>query len=102
MVVSAGESVPVDGTITEGIASIDQRALTGESQPAQKGVGEPVFASTTVLSGKILICVEKTGQDTISAQIAEVLNNAESFTPDPSSVRARGGIVSPIYRRLLC
>ena len=69
------------------------RALTGESQPAQKGVGEPVFASTTVLSGKILIEVEKTGQDTISAQIAEVLNNAESFT---QSIVSRGDRIADI------
>ena len=93
VVVGAGESIPVDGTITEGIASIDQRALTGESQPAQKGVGELVFASTTVLSGKILIEVEKTGEDTISAQIAKVLNNAESFT---QSIVSRGDRIADI------
>lgn len=93
VVVGAGESIPVDGTISEGIASIDQRALTGESQPAQKGVGESVFASTMVLSGKILICVEKTGQDTISAQIGDILNNAESFT---QSIVSRGDRIADI------
>ncbi len=91
VVVGAGESIPVDGTIREGIASIDQRALTGESQPAQKGVGEPVFASTTVLSGKIKICVEKTGQETISAQIGEILKRAEHFT---QSIVSRGDRVA--------
>ena len=87
VVVNAGESIPVDGTISEGIASIDQRTLTGESQPAQKGVGEQVFASTVVLSGKIKVCVEKAGQETISAQIGEILNQAENFT---HSIVSRG------------
>jgi len=79
VVVRAGETVPVDGTIAEGMASIDQRVLTGESQPVERGIGDQVFASTTVLSGKIGISVEKAGQDTAAAQIAEVLNRTADF-----------------------
>src|SRR5262249_31380102 len=44
--VHTGEMVPVDGVIVEGLAMIDQHALTGESAPAEKGVGDRVFAST--------------------------------------------------------
>lgn len=53
VVVNAGETMPVDGTIADGMATIDQHMLTGESQPADKGEGDSVFASTTVLAGKI-------------------------------------------------
>ncbi|MCB0187928.1 MAG: hypothetical protein KDE31_26855, partial [Caldilineaceae bacterium] len=48
VVVHAGEVIPVDGVVVEGIASVDQRILTGEAQPAEKEVGDEVFASTTL------------------------------------------------------
>jgi Cu2+-exporting ATPase len=79
VVINAGELIPVDGTIIDGIASIDQRVLTGESQPAEKERGGPVFASTVVLSGRIYIRVKKTGQDTVAAQIGEILRNTTDF-----------------------
>jgi heavy metal translocating P-type ATPase len=74
IVVNAGEAIAVDGVITDGFASIDQRALTGESQPAEKGVNDPVLASTIILSGRIHIRVEKAGPETTAAQICEILN----------------------------
>ena len=79
VVVQAGETIPVDGTIIGGIAGIDQRMLTGESQPAEKGVGETVFAATVVLDGHICIRVEKTGTETVAAQIGQILNQTTSF-----------------------
>src|SRR5271166_578290 len=48
VVVHTGEVVPVDGIIVDGLAMIDQHALTGESVPAEKGVGDRVFASTVM------------------------------------------------------
>ena len=74
VVVRAGETIPVDGIITAGVATIDQRMLTGEAQPAEKEVGASVFALTTVISGRILITVEKTGEETTAAQIGQILN----------------------------
>ncbi|MEM6406199.1 MAG: heavy metal translocating P-type ATPase [Pseudomonadota bacterium] len=79
IVVHAGEIIPVDGTISDGAASVDQRILTGEAQPAEKSVGEPVLASTVVLSGQIHIQVEKAGSDTVTAQITEILNRTTDF-----------------------
>ncbi|MCW5212812.1 hypothetical protein VU04_07860, partial [Desulfobulbus sp. TB] len=55
IVVSAGETIPADGTIVKGIASVDQHLLTGESQPAEKNVGDRVFASTLILAGRIYV-----------------------------------------------
>ncbi len=79
IVVNAGETIPADGTITTGVASIDQRMLTGEAQPAEKSVGDDVFAATTVLSGRILVCVKRAGADTVAAQIETILTNTASY-----------------------
>lgn len=82
VVVNAGSTIPVDGHIIKGVASVDQHLLTGESQPTEKGVGSKVFALTMVLSGKIYIQVEKTGEETTAAQIAKVLNNTINTKTD--------------------
>lgn len=74
VVVPAGSVIPVDGVVEQGFAAIDERALTGESQPVERGVGEPVLASTVVLSGKLYVRVEKAGDDTKVAQIGNILN----------------------------
>lgn len=49
LVITAGQMVPADGLVLSGAASIDQRMLTGESQPAEKTVGDEVFASSLLL-----------------------------------------------------
>lgn len=79
VVVDAGTLIPADGAITEGMASIDQHILTGEAQPAEKGVGDTVFASTVVLSGKIFFEVSQAGEDTTAAKIGTILNNTADF-----------------------
>ena len=80
LVVEAGETVPIDGKVVEGVAAIDQHMLTGESQLVEKGVGDPVMAATMVLSGRILVEVEKAGKETVSAQVSQVLNEMTSFS----------------------
>jgi Cu2+-exporting ATPase len=82
VIVSGGGTIPVDGVITEGSASVDQHILTGESQPAEKLQGDEVFALTLVLSGKIHIQARETGQQTTAAQIASILNNTISTKTD--------------------
>lgn len=79
VVINTGEMIPVDGKIFEGIATIDQRALTGESQPVEKKSGDQVFASTIVITGKIYLKVENSGQDTTIAQIGQILNQSTDF-----------------------
>jgi Cu2+-exporting ATPase len=79
IVVNTGEVVPVDGVIAEGLAMIDQHALTGESTPAEKGVGDRVFASTLMVAGKILVSVEKSGSETASAKISQILNDTAGY-----------------------
>jgi heavy metal translocating P-type ATPase len=87
VVVQAGEIVPVDGVLTEGQASVDQRMLTGEAQPVEKGPGDTAFAATVVLMGKLYLRVDKIGEDTIAAQIGKILKNTSDFA---SSVQLRG------------
>ncbi len=79
IVVNTGEAVPVDGVIHEGISMIDQHALTGESQPAEKVVGDKVFASTMVIAGRILVEVEQAGGETASAKIAQILSDTAGY-----------------------
>lgn len=74
LVLGAGQLVPVDGVIVHGTATLDQHRLTGESQPAEKGVGDAVLAATLMLGGRIHVRVEKTGAETAAARIGEILN----------------------------
>lgn len=76
LMVHAGESIPVDGVIIEGQASVDQRILTGEAQPVEKGSGDQVFALTVVLAGQICIQANQAGKDTVAAQIGKILNQS--------------------------
>lgn len=79
VVVSAGEIIPVDGLIVDGMASVDQHMLTGEAQPVEKSVGDRVFALTLLLSGRIQVAVEHAGHETTAAQIGELLNRTTDF-----------------------
>lgn len=79
LVVGSGQMIPIDGVIIDGYASIDQHRLTGESQPAEKAVGDQVLAATVVLAGQIQVRVEKTGQATVAAQIGEMLEKTASY-----------------------
>jgi heavy metal translocating P-type ATPase len=89
--VRSGETIPVDGIITEGSASIDQHVLTGESQPLEKEIGGPVFALTTVLAGSIRIRVEKSGKDTVVSNIVDMLNKTVDFK---STMQSAGEMIS--------
>ena len=78
VIVRAGQSVPVDGVVLEGSASIDESAITGEPVPVEKGVGDRVTAAT--VSGRGWIAVEATavGEDTTFAGIIRLVDEATS------------------------
>jgi heavy metal translocating P-type ATPase len=88
--IHTGETIPVDGIITEGIASIDQHKLTGEAQLAEKTIGDQVFASTLLMSGKLHIRVDKAGKETVAAKIGEILNRTVDYK---SSLESKGEII---------
>ena len=74
VVIHAGQTIPVDGVVCDGMATIDQQRLTGEARPVDKGVGDAVLAATLVVRGWLYVRVEKAGEATLAAQIAEILN----------------------------
>jgi len=86
IVVSTGESIPVDGLIIDGGAMIDQQSLTGESTPADKQEGEHVFASTVIVAGKISVSVEETGKNTLASQVISIINEASGYDVKLQSV----------------
>ena len=77
--VQAGQAVPVDGRIVRGVASIDQRSLTGESRPVERGVGDQVLATTLLLAGSIHIEVEQAGRSTVAGEISRVFDEVSSY-----------------------
>ncbi len=89
LVVGSGQMIPIDGVIIDGYASIDQHRLTGESQPAEKAVGDKVLAATVVLAGQIQVQVEKTGEATVAAQIGEMLEKTASYQTTITSKAAQ-------------
>lgn len=91
VVVGAGEPIPVDGRIESGEASIDQQALTGEAQPVEKGIGDSVLAATVVLSGSIVILVERAGAATVVASIEEILARTSDYT---SALELKGKVIA--------
>jgi Cu2+-exporting ATPase len=87
LVVNTGEVISVDGTIIDGIATIDQQVLTGESQPVEKDIGDQVFASTFVIAGRIHVKVEQSGEKTTIAKIGNILKTSTDFK---STVQLKG------------
>ncbi len=78
LVVRAGESIPVDGTITDGWGTIDTSALTGEPIPVEKTAGATVSAATINLSGHFTMRATRVGENTALAQIIRLVDEATS------------------------
>ena len=74
--VRPGESIPVDGTVTEGLSSVNEAALTGESMPVDKFPGSPVSAATINQNGALTCRAERVGQDTTLSQVIRLVRDA--------------------------
>lgn len=76
--VRPGEKIPVDGVITEGVSSIDESMVTGESIPVDKTVGNSVIGATINKSGTFLFKATKIGSDTMLARVVKMVAEAQS------------------------
>lgn len=76
-VVRPGERIPTDGVIEQGSASINESALTGESVPVRRSVGDVVIGATTVVDGVLTLRVMAVGNNTRVAQLADLVEQAQ-------------------------
>lgn len=72
-----GDNIPADGEIKEGVSSINEATITGESLPADKAPGMQVFAGTTNLTGALDVVVTKAGDDTTLGKVQQLIMAAE-------------------------
>lgn len=75
-VVKPGESIPVDGVVLEGFSAVNESALTGESIPVEKSVGDSVCSATMNLSGYLKCRAVRVGNDTTLSQIIQLVSDA--------------------------
>jgi len=97
LIVRPGQSIPVDGVIMEGSSAVDQAALTGESIPVEKHVGDKVIGATINKSGYFKMKAEKVGDDTTLAQIVRLVEEAGSSKAPISKLADRiSGVFVPV------
>jgi Cu+-exporting ATPase len=78
LLVRPGERIPVDGVVVEGVSSVDESMLTGESLPVDKEAGCRVVGATINQNGSLRIRTDKVGRDTVLAQIVRVVQEAQA------------------------
>ncbi len=78
LIVKAGTSVPVDGTVLEGTASVDESAITGEPIPVEKLAGDAVVGATVSKAGYFKMRADRVGDDTALAGIVRMVDDATS------------------------
>jgi Cu+-exporting ATPase len=78
LIVRAGEGIPTDGVIIEGISSLDESAVTGESIPVDKSSGDYVIGATMNKTGLLKIRAANVGQDTVLSQIIDLVEEART------------------------
>jgi Cu+-exporting ATPase len=78
VLVRPGERVPVDGTVIEGTASIDEAMLTGEPMPVSKGPGDPVIGGTVNKAGAVYFRATAVGPDSVLAHIVRLMRDAQA------------------------
>lgn len=97
VVVRPGQNIPVDGIITEGQAALDEAALTGESIPVEKGVGDTVIAATINKNGFITFRASRVGDQTTLSQIIRLVEEASASKAPIAKLADRvAGVFVPI------
>lgn len=78
IVVRPGEKIPTDGAVVDGHSSVDEKMITGESMPVEKGAGNEVIGATINKTGVITVRATKVGADTALAQIVKLVEEAQA------------------------
>ena len=78
VMVLAGDLVPADGQVISGIASVDQRHITGESIPSTVQSGDSLFAGSSIVEGSLSIRITHAGKDTVASKIVQLVESAPS------------------------
>ena len=95
--VRPGDSIPVDGVVTEGSSAVNESALTGESIPVDKAVGDSVSAATVNQSGYLVCRATRVGEDTTLSQIIRMVSDAAATKAPIAKIADRvSGIFVPV------
>lgn len=86
ILVKPGAGIPIDGIVLSGETNIDQKSLTGEPQPAHVKAGDPVYAGTVNIDGRIVVEVKKEFVDTSFSNILALLEKSESISVPESRI----------------
>ena len=78
IIVKPGEKIPVDGNVTAGYSSVDEKLLTGESIPVEKTVGNEVVGATINKTGLLTITATRVGDETALSQIVHLVEEAQA------------------------
>ena len=96
-VVRPGENIPVDGVVLEGSSAVNEAALTGESVPVDKAVGDSVSAATTNKSGFLKCRATRVGVDTTLSQIIKMVSDAAATKAPIAKIADKvSGVFVPI------
>jgi Cu+-exporting ATPase len=97
LIVLPGETIPADGKILEGHASVEESILTGEPLPIEKFVGDSVLGGTIVSGGRLLLLAEKAGKDSLIARLAQLVEEARENPPPFQRLADKiAGIFTPL------
>jgi heavy metal translocating P-type ATPase len=98
-IVHTGHNVSADGIVVSGVAEVDAKELTGESRLLPKKEGDPVFASTIVVAGEMVVEVDRSGKNTEAAKIERILNTVGSkpLTLQRNALHIGSQLVPPTF-----
>jgi Cu+-exporting ATPase len=94
VVLRPGDVIPTDGIVEEGVSSVEESMLTGESLPVDKVVGNALYAGTANLNGRLLMRVGATGEATALARIIDAVRRAQTSA---ASIQRLGDRVSSVF-----